>query len=190
MTTGKWAVIFFSAFLLILSGCSGDGADEGKPMAEVGDYVFTEKAFRERAAEWAYYQGIGALTTEKKRALLEQEIDKELLVQEAVRLKLHEDDQFRRTIENYWEQTLITFLLERKSKDLKDSIIVTSEEVQARYKEIASQNEDTPPLEEMSESLERELTEEKRTAAVEDWIRGLRSKTKITIYEDNLKALR
>ena len=190
MATGRRAAIFLGVLLLLLSGCSGNDADQGKPMAKVGDYVFTEKAFRERAAEWAYYQGIGALTQAKKRALLEQEIDKELLVQEAVRLKLHEDDQFRRTIENYWEQTLITFLLERKSKELKDSIIVTSEEVQARYKEIASQSQDTPPLEEMAESLEKELTEEKRTAAVEEWIKGLRSKTEIEIYEDNLKALR
>lgn len=190
MGNAKWAVILFSGFIFMLSGCSGERVDEGKPMAEVGDYVFTEKAFRKRAAEWAYYQGIGALTPEKKRDLLEQEIDKELLIQEAVRLNLHEDDLFRKTIENYWEQTLITFLLERKNKEVKDTIIVTSEEVQDRYNKISSQREDLPPLPAMAESLERELAEEKRTEAVEEWIRDLRSKTKITIFEENLKALR
>ncbi len=190
MTSARLAIILFTGFICLLSGCTGDGADEGMPMAKVGAYVFTEKAFRERAAEWAYYQGIGALTPEKKRALLEQEIDKELLIQEAVRLKLHEEDLFRRTIENYWEQTLITSLLEKRNEEVKDAIIVTSEEVQARYKEIASQMEEPPPLSEMSDSLEREIADEKRTKAVEDWIKTLRTKTKITIYEDNLKALR
>jgi hypothetical protein len=190
MGTGRLVVLIFAGLIAMSSGCSGDRDDEGKPMARVGAYVFTEKAFRERAAEWAYYQGIGALSPEKKRALLEQEIDKELLIQEAVRLKLHEDDLFRRTIENYWEQTLVTHLLERKSEEIKDTIIVTSEEVQARYEEIVANDPDAPPLEELKASLEREIGDEKRTAAVEDWIKALRTKTKITIFEDNLKALR
>ncbi len=190
MGTRIWAAILIGGFIFMLSGCSGEGDDEGKPLAQVGDYVFTEKAFRERAAEWAYYQGLGALTQDSRKALLEQEIDKELLIQEAVRHKLHEDDKFRKTIENYWEQTLITFLLEKKNKEIKDTIIVTSEEVKARYEARVAQGGDVPPFEEVAESLEREITEEKRTEAVERWIKNLRTKTRIRIFEDNLKALR
>ena len=190
MGTGRLLILLCTGFACLLSGCSGDGADEGRPMAKVGDYVFTEKAFRERAAEWAYFQGIGALTQEKKRALLEQEIDKELLIQEAVRLHLHEEDLFRRTIENYWEQTLVTSLLEKKSKEIKDTIIVTAEEVQARYRQMTTQMQEPPPLAEVSAALEREIADEKRTKAVEDWIKTLRTKTEITIYEENLEALR
>jgi len=184
-----WLLIAVTVVLACF-GCAEDGSEEGKPLAKVGDYVFTDKDFRERAAEWAYFEGVGALTQERKRSLLEQEIDKEVLIQEAVKRGLHEDASFRRTIENYWEQTLITALLKEQSQALKGSVIVTSEEVKERYL-AQTQGQAAPrPLEEVEEELEREIIEEKKTEALDEWIKGLRQKKKIVVYEENLKALR
>ena len=185
---GRLAMI--TTVVLVCFGCTEKDSGKGKPLAKVGEYVFTEKEFRERAAEWAYFQGIGALSQERRRALLEQEIDKEVLIQEAVKRGLHEDDSFRRTIENYWEQTLLTALLKEINQTLKDTVIVTSEEVKERYLAQTRGQADPPPFEEVKKELEREIIEEKKTAALEVWIKSLRAGKKIVVYEDNLKALR
>jgi len=181
----------FAAGIVILGvACSGQGPDEGKPIAKIGDYVITEKVLRDRMAEWAYYEGVGSLTLENKNNFLNQTIDQEVLIQEAVKLGLHKDASFRRSIEKFWEQTLITALLQKKADTLKDKTIVTSEEIEARYQEIAKTKEAPPPLEELAPSLEEEIREKKKTEALEAWIKELRDKANIQIYEENLKALR
>lgn len=45
-------------------------------------------------------------------------IDKELLIQEAMRLQLHEDPNFKAAIKNYYEQSLISALMNSKSEEM------------------------------------------------------------------------
>lgn len=46
-------------------------------------------------------------------------IEKELLIQEAMRMNLHEQKDFKKNIKNYYEQSLISALLNRKSSEVK-----------------------------------------------------------------------
>lgn len=45
-------------------------------------------------------------------------IDKEILIQEAMRLQLHEDPNFKAAIKNYYEQSLISALMNKKSEEM------------------------------------------------------------------------
>lgn len=46
-------------------------------------------------------------------------IDKELLLQEAMRLKIHEEPHFKKSIKNFYEQSLITALMNKKNADFR-----------------------------------------------------------------------
>ncbi|MGD8564045.1 MAG: SurA N-terminal domain-containing protein [Desulfarculaceae bacterium] len=183
--------IVLAVLALVLTSCSQDSSSQGKPIAKVNDYVIRDKDFRRRIVATAKMYGTeGALTLDDKHNFLEREIEKELLIQEAVKLGLEKQEAFRDSIEKFWEQTLITALFKRKAKELEEQSIVTKEEVQEAYKKLCAQNADCPPLEKVRSRLERNVREQKKQKALDAWLSQLRKQAKIEIYEENLKALR
>jgi hypothetical protein len=175
--------------LLAVGGCTSDAPPEGKPAAKVNGFVITVDMFRQRMADSAYYSDLGALSFSGRQKLINREVQKELLIQEATRRDLHKREKFRRAMEKYWAQTLITDLIEQEMANLKDPDLVTEEEVKARYDQMAAKGS-VAPYEQLKERLIKELTEEKKRKALEKWVDNLRSKADVTIYEDNIKNMR
>lgn len=54
-------------------------------------------------------------------------IDKELLIQEAMKQKIHDESGFKKNIKNFYEQSLISALMSRKAAEFKAS--VTDDEI-------------------------------------------------------------
>jgi hypothetical protein len=149
-----------------------------------------EDSFRSELSASAYFHDIPGLSNDDKKSFLDNQIRKELLIQEATRHGLDKGEAFRQTIERYWEQTLISALVEQKSKDLEKDILVTREEIEGRYRELAQAKPDLAPLEELAPEIEKEIREQKKTEALESWIDSLWAEADIKIYEENLQALR
>ncbi len=175
--------------MLVTASCSRQKGDTGTPIAEVNNYVISAHHFRQELSANAYFNGLPAISQQDKQDFLNQLIKQELLIQAALNAGLDKRDAFRRAIQNYWEQTLIAAIIKKKSAQLARGIIVTQEEVQQRYQELAQQDPKLPPLKAMAPQIEQQLRNEKKTAALADWIDGLRRKAHIHIYEKNLKAL-
>jgi hypothetical protein len=68
-----------------------------------------------------------------REMFIESIIDKQLLIQEAVNNNINKEESFRRSVENFYEQSLINVLLDRKFKSL--IVDVTNDEI-ARYEEL------------------------------------------------------
>lgn len=183
------AVAILVIVLLLAVGCTSDAPPEGKPAAKVNDFVITVDLFRKRMADSAYYSDLGALSFQKRQELINREVQKELLIQEAMRRDLHKREKFRRAMEKYWEQTLITDLIEQEMANLKQPDLVTEEEVKARYEQMAAKGT-VASYDQLKEQLIKEISEEKKREALENWVDDLRSKAKVTIYEDNIKNMR
>ena len=181
-------VVFLALFVLV-SFCGGKPGEEEKPIAKVNDFVIVDGSFRQELAASAYLRDSPGLSYEDKKKFLDAQIRKELLIREATELGLDREEEFRQTIERYWEQTLIKTLLQKKSRDLDKDIIVTQEEIENRYQEMAQKKGDLPPLEKLVPEILEEVREEKKTKALESWINGLWAEAEIEIYEDNLRAL-
>ncbi len=182
-------VVFLALFVLV-SFCGGKPGEEKKPIAKVNDFVIVDDSFRQELAASAYLRDSPGLSYEDKKKFLEAQIRKKLLIREATELGLDREEEFRQTIERYWEQTLIKTLLQQKSRDLEKDIIVTQEEIENRYQEMAQKKGDLPPLEKLVPEILEEIREEKKTKALESWINGLWAEAEIEIYEDNLRSLR
>lgn len=187
----KFKVTFIVAMVcLAFAACTQQPKEQSKPIVTVNEYTISEEGFRSRMASVAYYRGMGALSLEDKKDLVDQEIKKELLIQEAMRLGLDKDDSFRQAIEKYWEQTLITTVVKQQMEKIQKNTIVTAEEVNKAYQEMAKSDPNCPPLEKITSSIEKKILEDKKTEGINAWTEELRKKAKIIVNEDNLANLR
>lgn len=112
-------------FLLVLSlsCCSQEKSVESKILARINDYNLTLDEFHHQLASELEFDKDFKLTEEAKQKFLEELIIKELLIQEAKKLKLDRKIKFVRTIERYWESTLIRDLMDLKSKEIQKDIV-------------------------------------------------------------------
>ncbi|MBU2648455.1 hypothetical protein KKI24_27360 [bacterium] len=57
-----------------------------------------------------------------KKEFVQMLVGKELLIQEAQKLNLHQEDQFRLSVQSFYEQSLIRVLMDRKASSLKVAV--------------------------------------------------------------------
>lgn len=119
--------------ILIILGISGMTflrfrPPESKEFVRINDRVITTEEFEKQYAE-----AISFYKQEKsKKDFLEDLITKELLLQEAKKRGLDLKPDFRRSIQNYYEQTLLKNLAQERMSEIKVS--VTEEEIVSYYK--------------------------------------------------------
>jgi hypothetical protein len=141
------AVILAAA--MILSGGCGSSPETGspgdRPVATINDYHLSREAFQRQLASELELDPAYKLTDDAKRRFLDSLIRKELLIQEAVRLKLDREPAFTAAIEKYWEATLIRDLLDRKGREISGTTTVTEAEIEARYAAMRAAPGPLPP---------------------------------------------
>ncbi len=93
-----------------------------EPLIVVNDRIITESEYKKLLPSKPYYM------TEAQ--YIESIIEKQLLIQEAVRQNINKEESFRKSVENYYEQSLIKILLDRNQKAI--TVNVTKQELE-RY---------------------------------------------------------
>jgi SurA N-terminal domain len=124
-------VYYILVILVIFSGLAAYGifgtrVEISKPVLSVNDRIISEAEF-----ESALKEKPSQMSLERFSEFL---IDKQLLIQEAVKMKIDKEESFRRSVENFYEQSLIKTLLERKRASI--IVDVTIEEM-GRYEELS-----------------------------------------------------
>lgn len=135
---------FRSRYLLVpviaalLFSCSGPEDDKGEEVASVnGSPIFMKEFMKEVRTASSRYPG-KKLTEERLEEILHSMVDRKLLIDEAVKKGLSEDERFLESIKSFWEQTLIRELIESKSREWADKLLVTDEEVRSRHSLMSS----------------------------------------------------
>jgi len=83
-------------------------------VARVGAYVITLEEFNEAYKNSAYGRQNNSFY---RSAFLKSMIDQKLILLDAQRRGLDRDAQFLKMVENFWQQSLLTFSLQEKTKD-------------------------------------------------------------------------
>lgn len=179
-----YSLVFFLSMSLFC--CSQEKPDEGKILSRINDYNLTLDEFQYQLTAELEFDKDFKLTNKAKKKFLEQLIRKELLIQEAKKLKLDRKDKFVRTIERYWESTLIRDLIDLKSKEIEKQTYVSQQEIEMRYKEMKKSEVNLPPLKEIEGQIANELKGKKKTRMLEEWINDLRKNAKVEIAEELL----
>lgn len=173
---------------LLLGACSGDSEDDGEVLARINDYALTLEEFETQLAADLEMDEQFKLTQEAKQEFLERLIRKELLIQEAKRRKLDQQEAFVRAMERYWESTLIRDLMNLKGEEVVKRSSITEEQIRDRYEALKAQNQELPPFEDMRERIGRMLLEETRQERLEAWTEELRREGEVEIDEALLEG--
>ena len=179
----------FILFLLSLQllSCSNEEAHQQEILARVNDYNLTLDEFQTKLAGELELNPDFKLTEEARRDFLDSLIKKELLIQEAKKLDLDRKNKFIRTIERYWESTLIRDLIEIKGKEIVHHVLIPEADIQARVRELEKSGMGAGDLEKARKKAVAELKDMKSRQMLTEWIRGLRKTAKIEINQDLLQ---
>ncbi|NVL90025.1 MAG: SurA N-terminal domain-containing protein [Desulfobacterales bacterium] len=178
-------LLVFALFLNLFC-CASEKTGEHETLARINDCDLTLDEFERQLAAEMEWDKYFKLTKKVKKEFLEGLIRKELLIQEAKRLKLDRKEKFVRAIERYWEATLIRDLMEMKGKEICQRIVISQEEIDARYGDMKKSEDKVPALSELQEKIIEDLKEKKKTKMLKEWINNLRKKSRIQINEDLL----
>jgi len=168
--------LFFFILLLTLFCCAQETPEKAEILAGVNGYNLTLEEFQNKMAANLEFDPDFKLTKEARKEFLDGLIEKELLIQEAKKLDLDRKEKFIRTIERYWESTLIRDLIELKARQISRRILVSQEEI-----ETASAAASEP-----KEKIIEDLREKKKTRMLREWISDTRKNAKIEINQDLL----
>ncbi len=116
-------LLFAAVVLSNLQGCSR-GTSKSEVIATIGNYSLCRDDFISELSVYppAYRENLS------KEQILNEIIQKKVLLLEAQRLGLDKDPRFMKMIERFWEQSLLRSLLETKSREILSSIPETDKD--------------------------------------------------------------
>lgn len=179
----KKYIIFMIGLSIIILGCTKQKKPE-PILAKVNNYEITLKEFQERFQNSPYST---TDTLQSRKDFLNVLINQKLMLQQAQADGLDKNQDFLKSIERFWEQSLLTLVLERKSNEISGSIMVSDKEIEESYKALGQEGRADKPYEQMYSQIKWELTRAKGTDLMNGWLDQLRSKSKIMVNSDLLK---
>ncbi len=130
--------IVLSAMLLIplIPGCSKEST-EGVPfVASINKEQIRLDDFQREMALRSKQNPSYKVTRSSIDEQLNTIIDRKLMIQEAMKLGLARKKDFVRTIQTFWEQTLIRELIDEKNREWEDRLFVTGHEISDYYEKM------------------------------------------------------
>jgi parvulin-like peptidyl-prolyl isomerase len=115
-------ILATAGFLLL--GQNKASVDISKPAIIINDRIITEDELEKKMAAKPH-----DMTDEQ---YIDSLIMQQLLIQEALAQNIHKEESFRRSVENFYEQSLVKILLDRKSREAEPE--VTKKEVEKYIK--------------------------------------------------------
>lgn len=127
-------IYYIIAIMIVFSALAAYGLFDtrleiSKPIFSINDRIVSESEFEKMLPRKPSYMS--------REQFVESVIDKQLLVQEAIKMDIDKEESFRRSVENFYEQSLIKILLDRKLDSLV--VDVTNDEI-AKYEQFMQNN--------------------------------------------------
>lgn len=177
-TIHRILVIWLSLFCL--AGCGSDRLSKKEEIViQVNNCSVSLGEFNDLFKFEAYADPELELTNDSRERFIDYLVSKELMIEEATRLKLDQEPEFARAIEKHWESTLICNLLCLKSDELKKKILITEEQLERYY----AQNKDAfdGPLAEAKTSIRDILERKALEEHLKQWTEDLKKDAYIKI---------
>lgn len=174
-------VLILSAFIFQSSCTQHD--QEGKTAVKINRYTLTANEFEELFHEYE-----GSEDTPQIRAnFLNNLITRKLLLEEAQRMGLDTQKDFLRSIENFWEQSLLKLVVDQKVKEIAEKTTLTEAEIEAQYQEWVKENPGmSKSLAEVRHLIEWRIRKAKEAQAMEEWNDELFQRARIQVDKKDL----
>lgn len=169
----KLTLITLSLFLCVCCGC---GKKE-KAAIKIGDIPITLREFND-----AYEQGRFQYGEDLSRKdFLEAYITRKLILKEAEDIGLDHDPQILKSLQLFWEQTLLKLALARKVNEATVPIKIDEEEMRLFYEENKGEDFAGKDFSSVQEEIKLLLFREKQRKALQGWMDSLRDRKKIEV---------
>jgi len=185
-------LILVSGGLIYLSGCGSNSGDLKSKVviARINNYILTDEDFKNEAGSKKTARRFSKDGKVSRKLVLNEMIEKQVLLQEAQRQNFDKDSLFMKEIEHYWEQALLKLLLKKKTGELSRNISVTDDEIKKEYEiMLRDDGPEIGALEQIAPEIKGDLRQRKMQEALDAWIIELVRKARIDRYEDNLEKV-
>ncbi len=183
----RGGILLLTALALFSPGCGPDVSFEKQEIAlQINDSKITLEEFNDLLKFEAYADPEMDVTTDTSAQFVKYLVHRELMIQEAAKLKLDTKKEFIQTIEKYWEATLIRNLLDLKSAELKKKILITEDEIEAYH--AGHKDEFSRSSGEAKAMIRHILESGKLEKKMKDWTQGLEKSADIIINETLTKG--
>jgi hypothetical protein len=178
----KRAITILAAVLLV-AGC-GRPSHEKPILAKINNYQITQEEFNEDFKE---SPGAKDTSLESKTEFLNSLISRKLILQDAQAKNLDKDPSFLKMIERFWEQSLLKTALQKKAEEIAAAVSVSDKEIQAAYDNMVKENKTRRSYNDMYKQIKWDLTKQRESQLMDEWIDELHKKASIKINNDLLK---
>ncbi len=173
----------FLSLLIFVAGCNP--APKNKQiLAKINNYEISLDEFKEEFRDSSYASN-EALDSEKD--FLNSLINRKLILQDAQKKGLDKDKSFLRMIERFWEQSLLKLAIDRKTKETAGSVMVTDKEIEDTYNNLVKESRADKPYDQMYQQIKWQITRNKETQQLNDWVAQLHKKSDIKVNYELLK---
>ncbi|MBF0217893.1 MAG: hypothetical protein HQL30_13000 [Candidatus Omnitrophica bacterium] len=119
-------------------------------------------------------------TPVNRRIFLDYLVNRKLILDDACDMGLDKENDFLKSIENFWEQSLLKLAVEKKMEEFEPSISVTEAEIGEYYRELSSgSSKGVKPLAELRETIIYQLKKKKQDAEYNKYVALLKEKASI-----------
>ena len=175
----KYLFLLLAAILTL--GCGRPVEEKKEILAKINNYEITWEEFEGefKASSYGYTD-----TAESRKEFLNTLINRKLILQDAQKKGLDKDKSFLKMIERFWEQSLLKVALDKKTKEVAGSVMVNDKEIAEAYDNLLKSGKTDKSYDQMYQQIKWEITRQKETQAINDWVAQLRKKGEIKINLD------
>lgn len=175
--------IVFLCIILFVLGCTGKPKNK-EMLAKVNNYEITRQEFEEEFKASSFGRDN---TLESRKEFLDNLINQKLILQDAQRKDLDKENNFLKMIEKFWEQSLLKLALERKTKEIAGSAMVSDKTIEDTYNKMLKEGKTDKTYDQMYQRIKWEITKLKESQEMNNWISELHKGSDIKINYDLLK---
>ena len=178
----KFGIILFISLLIF--GCSVKPKSKAI-LAKVNNYEITKEEFE---AEFIGSIFGGSDTRESRKEFLDNLINRKLIIQDAEAKGLDKEPGFLKSIERFWEQSLLKAALDRKAREISGSLSVNDNAIEEAYKKMAQEGKTDKSYDQLYGQIKWEMSKVKESQAISSWLKHLRDTSKIEVNNDLLEG--
>ncbi|MFA5119219.1 MAG: hypothetical protein WC695_10340 [Candidatus Omnitrophota bacterium] len=167
------SAVFMVFLVLILTGC----AQEEKPAITIGNILVSAKEFDDAFKASGFASGGQG----RKKEFLEFFISRKLILKEAEGLGLDKDPQFLRSVQLFWEQSLLKLALSRKINELAVAARVDDTLIKNYYDQNKEKEFSGKELPEVYDQIKWFLFKLQEKKALQSWTESLHKKNAIAV---------
>lgn len=166
--------MFMVVLLALCAGCSN--SREEASVVKINTYAISPQEFEVEFRESAFGR---QNTMEARKQFLDTLVNRKLIMQDAEKLGIDKEVDFLKSIERYWEQMLLKAYLDRKGRELAGKVQISDAAVEQAYKKLSAEGKTELPYDQMYQQLKWQLTRDKESQLMNEWVDTLRRRAVI-----------